>query len=156
MTEYKTNLPQFHLVKEERDFKRVKITCSKDAAEYAHNFYGSDIEIFESFFVILMNNANNTIGYVKISQGGIVGTVVDVRIIAKYAVDALAIGVILVHNHPSGELKPSTADKDLTKRIKAGLATLEIRVLDHIIIIPKGKWDIKGVQYTSMADDNLM
>ena len=154
MTEYKTNLPQFHLVKEERDFKRVKITCSKDAAEYAHNFYGSDIEIFESFFVILMNNANNTIGYVKISQGGIVGTVVDVRIIAKYAVDALAIGVILVHNHPSGELKPSTADKDLTKRIKAGLATLEIRVLDHIIIIPKLTFD--GVQYTSMADDNLM
>jgi len=154
MTEYKTNLPQFHLVKEERDFKRVKITHSKDAAEYAHNFYGTDIEIFESFFVILMNNANNTIGYVKISQGGIVGTIVDVRIIAKYAVDALAVGVILVHNHPSGELRASTADKELTKRIKAGLATLEIRVLDHIIIIPKLTFD--GVQYTSMSDDGLM
>jgi len=156
MKEYKTNLPQFHLVKEESDFKRVKITSSKDAAEYAHNFYGTDIGIFESFFVMLMNNANNTIGYVKISQGGIVGTIVDIRIIAKYAVDALAIAVILVHNHPSGTLKASEADKQLTKRIKAGLDTLEIKVLDHIIIIPKGKWDIKGVQYTSMADDGLM
>lgn len=153
MQEYKTNLPEFHLVKEQKDFKRVKITCSKDAAEYAYNFYGSDIEMFESFFIILLNNANNTIGYAKISQGGIVGTVVDLRIVAKYAIESLAVAIIMVHNHPSGTLKPSEADIGLTKKFKSGLALLDIKVLDHIIIIPRDDGTV--VNYTSLTDEGL-
>jgi DNA repair protein RadC len=142
------------LVKEKSDFKRVKITCSRDAAEYAHNFYGFDIELFESFFIMLLNNSNNTIGYVKISQGGIVGTIVDVRIVAKYAVESLSTGIILVHNHPSGNLKPSQPDIDLTKKIKEGLKILDVTVLDHIIIIPIEKNE--NIKYTSLCDDGLM
>ena len=82
----------------------------------------------------MLNQANKTIGYAKISQGGIAGTVVDVRIIAKYAVESLAVSVILAHNHPSGNLKPSEADLIITKKIKEGLKILDIKVFDHIIL----------------------
>jgi DNA repair protein RadC len=103
---------------------------------------------------MLLNNSNNTIGYVKISQGGIVGTIVDVRIVAKYAVESLSTGIILVHNHPSGNLKPSQPDIDLTKKIKEGLKILDVTVLDHIIIIPIEKNE--NIKYTSLCDDGLM
>lgn len=83
-----------------------------------------------------------------ISQGisAIAGTVVDVRIIAKYAVDSLAVGVILAHNHPSGNLKPSEADHRLTRQTKEGLKLLNIDVLDHIILTAEG--------YYSLADNS--
>lgn len=150
MIEYKTNIPKFSLVKEASNFKKVKIKNSEDAAEYARQFYGSDIHIMESFFIILLNNSHNTIGYVKISQGGITGTLVDVRIVAKYAIEALAVRIICVHNHPSGSLKASAADLSLTKKLQQGLKTLDIEVLDHIIIIPD------SMEYISMADDKLI
>jgi DNA repair protein RadC len=150
MKEYKTYLPKLSLVKEKSDFKRVKISSSKDAAEYAHKFYGSDIGIVESFFLMLLNNANNTIGYVKISEGGITGTLVDVRVVCHYVLQALATGVILVHNHPSGTLKPSEADNQLTQKIKKAFNLLDVKLLDHIIIVPDDK------NYCSFADDNLI
>ena len=99
--EYKTNIPKFSLIREKTDFKKIKITKSSDAANYAYSFYENDIDIIESFFVLMLNNANNTIGYVKISQGGIAGTLVDALVIAKYVVQSMAKSVILVHNHPS-------------------------------------------------------
>ena len=82
----------------------------------------------------MLNQANDTIGYAKISQGGVSGTVVDAKIVAKYAVDSMATSVILAHNHPSGNLKPSDRDKQLTKKIKNGLELLDINVTDHIIL----------------------
>ena len=100
MKEYKTNLKLFELKKIQTDFPNVKITKSKEGYEFIKNFYGDDIEIFESVSALFLNNANNTIGYAKISQGGITGTVVDVRIIAKYAVESMATSVIIAHNHP--------------------------------------------------------
>lgn len=158
MKEYKTYLPKYSLVKEISDFKKVNITGSTSAAEYMHNFYASDIEIVESFFVLMLNHSNNTIGYVKISEGGITGTLVDVRVVAHYAVQSLATGVILAHNHPSGMLKISEADKLITKKLKEGLALLDIAVIDHIILVAKKENEVlgHGINYTSFVDEGLI
>ena len=114
-----------------------KITDSKSAAEYVRRFYQDDIAIYESAFILMLDKAMNTIGWAKISQGGICGTVVDIRIVAKYAVDTLASGVIFVHNHPSGQLFPSVQDDKLTSRLKDGLALLDIKLADSLIITPE-------------------
>lgn len=124
----------YSIKKNQSEFPRQKITSSKGAEQFIRQFYGDDIEIYESFFILLLNQANNTIGYAKISQGGICGTVVDVKIIAKYVVDSLAQGVILAHNHPSGNLTPSSADEHITKNIKDALKYFDCKVLDHIIL----------------------
>lgn len=129
-----TTAKQFTIKAEKSDFPRQKIKSSKDAADFIRQFYADDIEIFESFFLLLLNRANTTIGYAKISQGGTVGTVVDVKLIAKYALDSLAQGVILAHNHPSGMLMPSEQDKATTKKVIAALGLLEVQVLDHVIL----------------------
>jgi len=124
----------FELKKIQTEFPSLKITTPDEAADFIRQFYFDDIEIFESFFILLLNQANKTIGYAKISQGGISGTVIDVRIIAKYAIESLAVSVILAHNHPSGNLKPSQADINMTEKIKDGLKMLDIKVFDHIIL----------------------
>jgi DNA repair protein RadC len=131
-------IPKYELRKLQTDFPAVTIKSSEDACDFIKKFYSDDIEIFESFFILLLNRANTTIGYAKISQGGLTGTVVDIRIVAKYAVDSLATGVILAHNHPSGNLKPSQQDIDLTKKIKEGLKLLDIDVHDHLILTVSG------------------
>ena len=148
MKEYKTRLKEYTLKRNETGFPRVKITCSADSAEYARNFFGDDLLIYESMFIMLLNNSNNTIGYAKISQGGITGTVVDPRIVAKYAVESLCTGVIMVHNHPSQTLSPSLADLEITEKIKKGLNFLDIKLLDHIILTKE--------LYTSFADDGIL
>ena len=147
---YKSNSKTFSIIPHHTDVKKVKISSSKDINQYARMFWGTDIEILESFFIVMLNNSNNTIGFVKISQGGITGTLVDVRILAKYALDSLATAIILVHNHPSGTLKPSQADRDITNKIKNGLGLLDIKVLDHLIIIPDND------AYYSFADENIL
>ena len=83
---------------------------------------------------MLLNRANNTTGFAKISQGGTAGTVVDIKIIAKYAVDSLSSSVIICHNHPSGNKQPSDADLNITRKIKDALLLLDIKLVDHIII----------------------
>lgn len=125
---------EYKLTKVKSDFERVKITSSIESADYIRKFYSDDIGIFESSFILLLDRSNHTIGYAKISQGGISGTVVDVRIIAKYAIDSLCSAVILAHNHPSGNLKPSQADERLTKQVFEGLKLLEVQLLDHVIL----------------------
>ena len=124
----------FELKKIQTELPAVKITTPEEAATFIRQFYFDDIEIFESFFILLLNQANKTIGYSKISQGGIAGTVVDIRIIAKYAIESLATSVILAHNHPSGNLNPSSSDIKITEKIEAGLKILDIKVYDHIIL----------------------
>lgn len=123
----------------------IKIKQSKDAADYARAFYGDDIEIYESVFIILLNRAHNTIGWAKIGQGGVAGCSVDRKIVCKYAIDSLASGVILVHNHPSGNLLPSTQDTVLARALKAALETVEVTFFDSIIITSDG--------YRSMFDE---
>lgn len=138
----------FTLKAEETEFNTVKVISSSDVVKYARNFFFDDIVIFESFFIIMLNREDSIIGYSKISQGGVFGTVVDVKIICKYAIESLCSSVILCHNHPSGNLNPSTQDRDMTKKIKNALNLFDIDVLDHIILTKES--------YTSFADENLL
>lgn len=128
------SVSEYKLTKVKSDFQRVLITSSEDGANFIRQFYSDDIGIFESSFILLLDRSNHTIGYAKISQGGIVGTVVDVRLIAKYAIDSLASSVILAHNHPSGNLKPSESDEKITQQVLEGLKLLEVKLLDHVIL----------------------
>lgn len=148
MKEYKSILPEFYLGKKESALKKVKISSSMDAADYIRNFYHEDIGIYESFFMLILNRANTTVGYVKISQGGIAGTVADISLIAKYAVNSLASGVIIAHNHPSGNKAPSINDQNLTKRVKEALKLFDISLLDHVILTPDS--------YYSFADEGII
>ena len=141
-------LKKYDLRKSETGFARVAIRSSKDAADFIRQFYSDDIGIFESFFLLLLDQSNTTTGYAKISQGGIAGTVVDPRIVAKYAIESLSPSVVLCHNHPSGNLKPSDADIAITNKIKAGLQLFDITVLDHIILTEDS--------YTSFADEGKL
>jgi DNA repair protein RadC len=138
-------LEEIGLTRKPTNFERTKITSSLTSYEVIKQFYHEDITLYESFFLLLLNNSNETIGFVKISQGGITGTVVDVRIIAKYCVEVLATSCILAHNHPSGKLRPSDADLTITKKTKEALAILDVRVLDHLILTEAG--------YYSFVDD---
>lgn len=142
------NVSLFELKKSKTDFQKIQIRSSKDAADFIRQFYSDDIGIYESFFILLLNNSNKTVGYAKISQGGIVGTVVDVKIIAKYVVESLATGVILAHNHPSGVLIPSQADKEITRKTTEVLKYFDCKVLDHVILTEES--------YYSFLDEGIL
>ena len=150
MKEFKSKTKLFELKKLQTDFPNVKITQTSEAFKFIRQFYGDDIEVFESVFILLMNRANNTIGYAKISQGGITSSVVDIKIIAKYALDTLASGVILAHNHPSGNMTPSSADKQITRKVKSALNLIDVELHDHIILHPSEH------RYYSFANDGKL
>lgn len=133
-------MEEIGLYRKATTFERTKITGSQVSADVIRQFYHADISIYESFFLMLLNNSLETIGYVKISQGGIMGTVVDIRIIAKYCIEALATHCILAHNHPSGKLMPSDADRHITRKTQDALRIFDISVLDHIIITEDGHY----------------
>ncbi len=125
---------------------RPKVRCSQDAFKLIEGSL-ADLQ-HEEFWVLLLNRSNQLIESLRISQGGISGTVTDVRLILNAAVGKLASGLILAHNHPSGNLSPSEADLKITKKVKEAAQILDLSVLDHLIISDQG--------YTSLADDNLM
>jgi DNA repair protein RadC len=102
----------------------------------------------EEFWVIYVNNSNKVLRKLQLSKGGITGTLVDVRLAFKSALEIGAVAILLVHNHPSGTLKPSAADKNLTDKIKTAGLSLDVKVLDHIIITEDA--------YFSFADEGLM
>ncbi len=102
----------------------------------------------EEFWIIYLNNSNKIIQKKQLSKGGITGTLVDVRLVLKNALEVGATGIILVHNHPSGTLKPSEADKQITKKLKKAGVSLDIKVLDHVIVTEKA--------YFSFADENIL
>ena len=131
---YKSTISEYSLKYTKSQIQKTKVTTSESASNVIRKFYFDDINIYESFFILLLNRANNTTGFAKISQGGTAGTVVDIKIIAKYAVESLSSAVIICHNHPSGDKRPSDADLNITKRIKDALLLLDIKLIDHIII----------------------
>ncbi len=126
--------------------KRDAIKQSSDVAAFLQAEFGH--KQIESFVVVYLNRANHIIRQEIISEGGITGTVADPRIILKKALDYHAVSIILCHNHPSGNLKPSKADEQLTNKIKNAAAFLDIQVMDHIIVSEEG--------YYSFADEGLM
>lgn len=127
-----------------------KIKSSSDAAELLHDGWDkSTIEMHESFKVVLLKNSNKVKGIYELSKGGITGVMVDLRMLFAVVLKSLSVGIILCHNHPSGTLKPSTADKQITSKIKSAAKLLDIQVLDHIIITPNG-------EYYSFADESIL
>ncbi len=102
----------------------------------------------EEFWIIYLNNSNKVIQKNQLSKGGITGTLVDVRLVLKNALEVGAVSLILAHNHPSGTLKPSESDKNLTYKLKAAAQSLDIKVLDHLIVTEKA--------YFSFADENVL
>ena len=134
MTQVREMAVEYGLTAKSREFEREKITCSQDSAMYARKFYGDDLLAYESSFIILLDAGHRVKGWAKISQGGVLSTGVDIRLVAMYAVQSLAASVIFVHNHPSGNKMPSSCDKKLTEKMRKGLQLLGIKLLDSIII----------------------
>ncbi|WP_423148631.1 JAB domain-containing protein [Rubrolithibacter danxiaensis] len=128
---------------------RPKITGSKDAFLVVREHWNlGTLDLVEQFKVMLLNRANRVLGLIEISTGGMSGTIADPKIIFCSAIKAAASGIILIHNHPSGNLKPSEADRQLTRKLKSGGELLDISVLDHLIISSEG--------YYSFADEGLL
>lgn len=127
-------------------FDRKIIRNSKEIAEYLK----TNLKDYrhEVFAVLYLNRANKIKSFQIISNGGLTGTVADPRIILKRAIEEEATSIILTHNHPSGSLKPSKADEDITNRIVQAASYLDIKVIDHIIVSEEG--------YFSFADEGLM
>lgn len=124
----------------------TKITSSKIIFEIMQPIIGELPH--EEFWVLYLNNANKVIAKNQLSKGGMTGTVVDVRIIFKSALESGAVAIVLCHNHPSGNLKPSEADKEITKKVKIAGKSLDINVLDHLIVTQNG--------YYSFADEGIL
>ena len=119
---------------------RIKITCSSDAVGLLRSIWSEDIQFREEFNILLLNRANAVLGWFNVSKGGTAGTVVDPKVIFSTALKCNAHGIILCHNHPSGNLKPSVADLQLTTKLKNGGALLEITILDHIILTSESSY----------------
>ncbi|HCY41805.1 MAG TPA: DNA repair protein [Prolixibacteraceae bacterium] len=124
-----------------------KVVTSGDAYQYLQKIY-PDLDYREYFYMLCLNRNNLVLGYSQISKGGISGTVADVRIIMETALKSHACSILLSHNHPSGNLTPSEADRNLTDKIKQAGRFLDIAVLDHLILTSE--------KYFSFADEGLM
>jgi len=128
---------------------RPTIKTSKEAYNLLLKTWNNgSIELLEEFKVILLNQAARVLGIYNMSKGGLTGTNADPRLILAVALKAAACSIIIAHNHPSGNLRPSKADEELTQKIKNGSAFLEIRLLDHLIVTPD--------TYLSFADEGLL
>ena len=130
----------------EEALEKKKITSSTSVFELMQPLIG-ELQ-HEEFWIVYLNNSNKVIQKQQLSKGGITGTLVDVRLVLKQALELNATGIILVHNHPSGTLKPSEADKQLTKKLKIAAESMDIKVLDHVIVTEKA--------YFSFADEALL
>ncbi len=130
----------------EEALNRKRVSSSDSVFELLQPIIG-DLP-HEEFWALYLNNANKILQTQQLSKGGITGTIVDIRLTLKTALQLGAVGIILAHNHPSGTLKPSEADKQLTKKLKCAGESLDIKILDHLIITEKA--------YFSFADEQLL
>ena len=128
--------------------ERVKIMSSDSAYKVLKPYFDDDMEYKELFYVIYLNRANKVLGVSKVSEGGCSGTVADGKIMFQGALLCNAQGMILAHNHPSGNLNPSNEDLKLTRRVAEAGKILDINLLDHVIITKDG--------YCSLADKGLI
>ena len=126
----------------------TKVISSKDAADFFRQIWSERMQYIEEFYMLLLNRSNSIIGYLKLSEGGCSGTVVDAKIVFQAALKANAQSIIMCHNHPSGNLKPSSEDISLTKKICEAGKALDISVLDHVILTYES--------YFSFADEGMM
>lgn len=129
--------------------QRPQVSSSRDIYRLLIGLWNPDkIEMLEEFKVLFLNRANKVLGVMDIARGGITGCVADPRIILAAAVKANAVNIVMAHNHPSGSIKPSRADEQLTQKIKEAARWMDINVLDHLIITDG--------DYYSFADEGLL
>lgn len=129
--------------------ERPKITCSTDGYKvFMTSWDENKIELVEEFKILLLNRANRVLGIYEMSIGGISGTVADPRLAFTAALKANAVSIMLCHNHPSGNMKPSASDEQLTQKFKGAGQFLDIKVIDHLIISKD--------EYFSFADEGLL
>jgi DNA repair protein RadC len=126
----------------------TKITCSEDSVNILRGVWSEKLNYIEQCYLLLLNRAGKLLGYCLISSGGTSGTVVDQKMVYQIALKTNAHSIILAHNHPSGNLKPSEQDIQLTKTIQEAGKFLGIRLLDHLILTEEG--------YYSLADEGIM
>ncbi|WP_422860673.1 JAB domain-containing protein [Flagellimonas sp. S174] len=127
-----------------------KINSSQDASEILFEHWNKNtIGVQESFKILLLNNSNKVKGIYELSRGGITATMIDLRILFAVVLKTLSVAIILTHNHPSGKLEASKADIQLTNKIKNAAALFDVKVLDHLIIVPNG-------EYYSFADNSIL
>ena len=149
MKNYKSKLPEITLKYKNGTQNKVKITSPEESAKVLRKMYDSDtLEYTESAIAVFLNRANNTIGWIKISQGGISSTIIDRRVLLAAALNCGASAIILSHNHPSGNSKPSHADIQMTKKINEACNIMDIQLLDHVIITEDS--------YHSMRNEGLI
>lgn len=125
-----------------------KIKCSKDAEKLLRSIWSKNLEYIEEAYLLCLNRANCVLGFMKLSSGGICGTVVDVKMILQVAIKTNSVGIIISHNHPSGNNKPSEADIKLTRNIKEACKFMDIALLDHVILTEEN--------YFSFADEGTL
>ncbi len=123
-----------------------RVSSSRDVFEYLQPLIGELPH--EEFWILYLNNANRVLHSESLSKGGITGTLVDVRLVMKQALAVGAVALILAHNHPSGTLKPSAADRQITNKLKAAAGALDVKILDHLIITER--------DYYSFADHKAL
>ena len=126
--------------------EKPKIVSSKNVANLMQPIIG-DLD-HEEFWVLFLSNSNKVLAKSQVSKGGLTATVVDIRLLFKRALELASVAIIVCHNHPSGKLQPSVADKNLTQKMKQAGNTLDIKLLDHLIITEKA--------YFSFADEGLL
>jgi DNA repair protein RadC len=132
-----------HIVSEQ------KISNSRETYSLIINHWNLDtIEMLEDVKILLLNKSNKVLGVYDLSKGGMSSSIIDVKIVVSIALKTLASGIIIAHNHPSGNLNPSKADIDITKKLKSACNLMDITVLDHLIISKDN--------YYSFADDGLL
>lgn len=150
--EYKSFIHKYSLVRENTNQYKTKVHKLEDVIKIIENILPDDIQ--EHFGVIFLNRANNTIGYRIISTGGIHNSIVDIRILFKYAIECLCSGMILFHNHPSGNYQPSESDIKLTNQIQEAAKLFNINVMDHIILTDK--YNDGEKQFFSFANEGIL
>lgn len=138
-------------INKQRAKDRPQITSSTDAYKVIMTGYNHDtIALQEQFVVAYLNRSNRVIGLYRLATGGVTGVVCDPRLILAVAIKAGACGIILSHNHPSGSMKPSRADEDMTFKIREGAKLFDMKVLDHLILAPDSE------SYFSFADEGVL
>jgi DNA repair protein RadC len=133
------NVAEISVTYKVTDRHKPTVCTSADAYNELIQWFPEDIiGLQEMFVVAYLNRSNRIVGVYQVSKGGITGTVADPRLILATGLKIAATGMILAHNHPSGSLKPSKQDEDLTRKIKQAALLLDMQVLDHIIVNPQG------------------
>ena len=144
-----STLPEITLQLKKNETLNTIVRRSEDVVGIMRQIWDKDsLEIYESVIVVFLNRANKTIGWMKVSQGGLSGTVVDNRLILATALKGLAQGIIMAHKHPSGNTQPSDGDIRMTKKLKEACDLLDISFLDHVILTAES--------YYSFADNGEM